>query len=76
MLTEEEGINLIRVNPAYTSQTCSRCGSIHKESRNGEKFLCIDCGYELDADYNASINILHRGIYSSSTEKANFQILH
>ena len=75
MLTEEEGITLIKVNPAYTSQTCSRCGSIHKESRNGEKFLCVDCGYELNADFNASINILHRGIYSSSTDKANFQIL-
>ncbi len=74
MLTEEAGINFVKVNPAYTSQTCSRCGSIHKESRKGEKFLCIDCGYEIDADYNAAINILHRGVtYSPSTEnKANY----
>ncbi len=71
-ICDEQGINFIKVNPAYTSQTCSKCGSIHKESRNGEKFLCIDCGYSLDADFNASINILHRGIsYSLSTEKAN-----
>ncbi len=69
---DESGINFIKVNPSYTSQTCSKCGSIHKESRNGEKFLCVDCGYEIDADYNASINILHRGVtYSPSTEKLN-----
>jgi putative transposase len=67
MVCEEQGINLIKVDPAYTSQTCSKCGSIHKESRKGEHFKCIDCNYELDADYNASINILHRGIYGSST---------
>lgn len=72
MKCEEEGINFIRVNPAYTSQTCSKCGSVHKKSRIGLFFKCIDCGYKLDADHNAAINILHRGIsYSSSTEKAD-----
>ena len=59
-------------NPSYTSQTCSKCGSIHKESRNGEDFICVECKYEIDADLNASINILHRGIYSSSTIKTEF----
>ena len=68
-LCEENGVLIIKVNPAYTSQTCSQCGSIHKENRNGEDFLCVDCGYKTDADYNASINILHRGIYSPSTIK-------
>ena len=76
MMCEESGVELIRVDPAYTSQTCSRCGFIHKESRNGEKYLCVDCGLEIDADYNDSINILHRGIYSSSTDKSNFHIFH
>jgi putative transposase len=60
-LCEENGILLIKVDPAYTSQTCSQCGSIHKESRQGEVFKCIECNYVIDADYNASINILHRG---------------
>lgn len=69
LVCEESGINLIKVNPAYTSQTCSNCGSIHKESRNGEKFKCVDCSFEIDADLNASINILHRGVYSPSTNK-------
>ena len=64
---DEKGIGFMKVNPAYTSQTCSRCGSKHKNNRKGEHFLCLDCGFEIDADFNASINILQRGIYSSSS---------
>lgn len=52
------GIKVRYVNPAYTSQTCSRCGHIDKENRQTqEKFICTKCGFELNADHNASINI-------------------
>jgi len=68
-LCSEQGIYLEKVSPAYTSQTCSECGFIDKESRNKESFICTSCGTVLDADFNASINILHRGTYSSSQEK-------
>lgn len=61
---EENGIELIKVPPAYTSQICSACGFQHRDNRKGEKFLCGKCGIKMDADYNASINILHRGVYS------------
>jgi putative transposase len=61
MLCEENGILLTFVNPAYTSQTCSQCGSVHKESRQGLIFKCIECGFETDADFNAAVEILHRG---------------
>jgi len=74
MICEEQGINLVRVDPSYTSQTCSKCGHKDKKNRSGERFLCLSCGMEMDADYNASINILHRGIYSSSTDKANLKV--
>ena len=66
---EVNGIELVKVSPAYTSQTCSRCGSIHEESRLGDKYVCIDCGFEIDADFNASINIMRRGVYSLSNQK-------
>ncbi len=46
------------VPACHTSQRCSHCGEIHKESRKGEKYECVSCGYTLDADTNASINIL------------------
>ena len=47
---------MFRVNPQYTSQTCSRYGDTNKDSRNGESFKCIRCGYECDADINAARN--------------------
>lgn len=57
---EVVGVQLHRVNPAYTSQTCFACGDIHRSNRNGEIFECRRCGYTADADYNASLNILNR----------------
>ena len=52
------GIKVRHINPAYTSQTCSKCGHIDKENRQTqEKFKCTKCGLELNADHNASINI-------------------
>ena len=55
---EREGIQVRYIEPAYTSQTCARCGHIDKENRQTqEKFICTKCGFELNADHNASINI-------------------
>ena len=56
-LCEENGIHLHYVEPAYTSQTCSNCGCVDKKSRDGEIYHCQHCGFIIDADYNASINI-------------------
>ena len=69
MLSEEEGFLLLKVDPAYTSQTCSNCGCIDGRSRDRESFKCVKCGIEIDADFNASINISHRGEYNPSTSK-------
>ncbi|HGM1125349.1 RNA-guided endonuclease InsQ/TnpB family protein [Clostridioides difficile] len=55
---EREGITVRYVNPAYTSQKCSRCGEIDKENRQTQaNFKCTKCGFELNADHNAAINI-------------------
>jgi len=66
-ICEENRVHMIKVSPAYTSQRCSSCGAIHKESRQGEVYKCISCGYTSDADYNASLNILHLGLIEEST---------
>lgn len=52
------GIEVISVNPAYTSQECSCCHNLG--SRNFKKFSCKHCGAEMDADINAAKNILSR----------------
>jgi putative transposase len=46
----------------YTSQRCSNCGYISKSSRRSQSdFECVKCGYRLNADANASRNILAAG---------------
>ena len=67
-LSELKGFKLIKVEPTYTSQTCSRCGTTMKVNRDGEHYHC-DCGLEIDADTNAAINILRRGAYCPSSQK-------
>ena len=55
---EREGIKVRYVDPAYTSQTCSRCNNLDRENRQTQdKFKCNKCGFELNADHNAAINI-------------------
>ena len=55
---EREGIKVRYIDPSYTSQTCARCGHVDKENRQTqEKFICTKCGFELNADHNAAINI-------------------
>jgi len=58
LLSEISGVHVHKVNPAFTSQTCPKCRTVDKRSRNGEKFRCIYCGYCADADYVGSLNIL------------------
>ena len=54
----EKGIKETIVNPAYTSQVCSKCDCLG--SRNGKVFKCSNCSVSIDADFNASINIKKR----------------
>ena len=67
-LSESEGFTLTKIDPAYTSQTCSKCGAVVKANRQGELYHC-DCGLIIDADTNAAINILRRGVYCPSSQK-------
>jgi transposase len=47
-----------KVRAAYTSQTCSDCGSCAPENRESQAvFRCVACGYQANADVNAAVNI-------------------
>jgi putative transposase len=60
---EERGGTLLKINPAYTSQQCSACGTIDGGSRESQaRFACLHCGHEMNADHNAAINILRQGL--------------
>ncbi len=55
---EEANKIVQQVNPQYTSQKCSSCGFVFSENRESQSiFNCKNCGFEINADLNASINI-------------------
>jgi putative transposase len=67
-----QGIVTVEVNPHGTSQYCSRCGALGErfsyqdgkriQVKWGKLFGCPVCHLEVDADWNASVNI-HRSFY-------------
>jgi putative transposase len=54
------GRSILLVNPNYTSQVCSSCGTVKKKELS-ERWHSCECGTELDRDHNAAINILRLG---------------
>lgn len=50
-----------QVNPAYTSKTCSQCGSLFVHLTLADRWVECDCGLSLDRDENAARNLLARG---------------
>lgn len=55
---------LIRVNPAFTSQTCSACGHREVKKLSDRIHNCSCCGFTTDRDHNAALNILRLGTQS------------
>jgi transposase len=49
---------VVRVDPAYTSQTCNACGYRARDNRESQAvFRCVACGHRANADVNAARNI-------------------
>ena len=62
----DRGGRLIEVPAAYTSQTCAEYGAVDAASRCDQaRFVCTACDHEANADTNAAINILQRGLGKS-----------
>ena len=55
---EAMGVPVYWCNPFRTSTTCPRCGAFQKHrSRVGPRFDCEDCGWSMDRQFNAGVNI-------------------
>ncbi len=52
---------LVLVDPKNTSRCCPECGHTSKDNRTTqERFLCVECGYEENADFVGAVNVLKR----------------
>lgn len=58
-----QGIKVMEVSEAWTSQLCWRCGS--KGTRHKGLFKCPNCGLEEDSDKNGATNIGKRALGKS-----------
>ncbi|MEG4917855.1 transposase [Microcoleus sp. B7-D4] len=61
-LAAKQGKVVIKVNPKYSSQECRNCGHRDKSNRDGEKFICTECGYHEHADIGAAKTIRDRAL--------------
>ena len=59
---EEAGREVVRVNPAYTTQTCSACGHRQPMPLSVRVYECLCCGLVIDRDHNGSKNILEEAL--------------
>lgn len=70
---KQEGIKVMYIDPYNTSQTCNVCGHYEEGQREvQEKFICKNCGYNANADYNAARNIAKSTEYISNKEESKF----
>jgi putative transposase len=68
---QEARMKVVAIDPRHTSQTCSKCGYVHRSNRQSQSlFLCKKCAYQLNADLNASINIRDKHLASVGTSFA------
>ena len=63
------GIEVIYINPKYTSQTCSKCKSVKKSNRNKSLYKC-SCGNTVHSDLNAARNICDIGLEAVNQQSA------
>ena len=58
--SEWKGIEFIQVDRFYpSSKTCHNCGCIKSNLKLSDRtFICEDCGYTEDRDFNAALNLM------------------
>jgi putative transposase len=56
------GKTAVAVSPEYTTQECSRCGTLVKKTLSERTHMCPKCGLILGRDHNAARTVLGRGL--------------
>jgi putative transposase len=67
--SKREGTFLVLVDRFFpSSKKCSSCGTVREELTLDERvFVCLDCGYVTDRDYNAAKNIVQEALRSTGS---------
>ena len=58
----KRGCHIVEVDPADTTKACSQCGVKTDKPLWVREHSCPSCGFEVDRDYNAALNIWERGL--------------
>jgi putative transposase len=67
---EKAGRKITKVNPKDTSKTCSRCLKVKESLKLSDRtFDCEACGFEMDRDQNAALNIRRLGMSPAIAQK-------
>ena len=59
---EWAGRKFVRVDSRHTGQMCSTCRTVAASAQDGNQYNCPHCGNRMDADINASVNVLRLGM--------------
>ena len=68
------GVPVIAVEPANTSQKCSKCGEKVAKTLSTRTHKCPHCGYVADRDQNAAKNILQAALKQLSNTVGQMEI--
>ena len=68
---EYKAANEVRYVPRFfpSSKRCSKCGYEHDMPLNQRRFICPQCGLDIDRDLNAAINIRTFAVSSTGSKK-------
>ena len=70
-MLEYKAARVVAVDPRNTSRTCHECAHVSKGNRLTQAdFRCLACSHTANADHNAALNILARGIGASGRRGA------
>ncbi len=59
---EKNGCHVVQVDPRGTTKECASCGVETRKPLWVREHSCPTCGFELDRDWNAALNVLNRGL--------------